>query len=229
MIYTGNSLEFGITGGDLLWNHCNSTPHRSETNGIAERAARRVKEGTSAILLQSGLDEKWWADSMECYCFLRNVQVLSSDEKIPYERRFGEPFGGPLAPFGSLVEYHPISCKRRVKTPPVWSKGPARRPHWIYVVRVGASGKETWSRTLRSWKLWKRHKSVLGESTQTGHLMPKNGEDFFLSQMDQSSWQGEIRYSENPPQFRISLHEVRSTRMFFKESYKSSGNVQARL
>ena len=32
--------------------------------------------------------------------------------------------------------------------------------------------------------------------------MPKNGEDFFLSQMDQSSWQGEIRYSENPPQFK---------------------------
>ena len=31
----------------------------SETNGIAERAVRRVKEGTSAVLLQLGLDEKW--------------------------------------------------------------------------------------------------------------------------------------------------------------------------
>ena len=53
-------------------------PHRSVTNGIAERAVRRVKEGTSAVLLQSGLDEKWWADSMECYCYLRNVQDLLS-------------------------------------------------------------------------------------------------------------------------------------------------------
>ena len=35
-------------------------------NGIAERAVRRIEEGTSAVLLQSGLDEKWWADSMEC-------------------------------------------------------------------------------------------------------------------------------------------------------------------
>ena len=53
-----------------------STPHRSETTGIAERAVRRVKEGTSAVLLQSGLVKKWWADAMECYCYLRNVQGL---------------------------------------------------------------------------------------------------------------------------------------------------------
>ena len=46
VIYTDNSLEFGKACEDLSWNHCTSTPHRSETNGIAERAAvRRVKEG----------------------------------------------------------------------------------------------------------------------------------------------------------------------------------------
>ena len=43
--YTDNSLEFGEACEDLSWNHCTSTPHRSETNGIAERAVRRVKEG----------------------------------------------------------------------------------------------------------------------------------------------------------------------------------------
>ena len=42
--------------------------HRFETNGIAERALRIIKEGTSAVLLQSGLDEKWRANSKECYC-----------------------------------------------------------------------------------------------------------------------------------------------------------------
>ena len=77
VIYTDNSLEFGRACGDLSWNHCTSTPHRSETNGIAERAVRSVKEGTSAALLQSGLDENWWADSMECYTNLRNIQDLS--------------------------------------------------------------------------------------------------------------------------------------------------------
>ena len=70
VIYTDNSMEFGKACEDLSWNHCTSTPHRSETHGLAERAARRVKEGTSAVLLQSGLNESWWADSMECYTYL---------------------------------------------------------------------------------------------------------------------------------------------------------------
>ena len=80
-------------------------------NEIAERAVRRVKEGTSTVLLQSGLNESWWADSMECYTYLRNVTDLLSDGKTPYERRFGQPFKGPIIPFGSLVEYHPITAK----------------------------------------------------------------------------------------------------------------------
>ena len=111
VIHTDNSLEFGNACEDLSWNHCTSTPHRSETNGIAERAVRREKEGTSAVLLQSGLNESWWADSMECYTYLRNVTDLLSDGKTPYERRFGQPFKGPIIPFGSLVEYHPITGK----------------------------------------------------------------------------------------------------------------------
>ena len=87
--YTDNSLEFGKACEDLSWNHCTSTRHRSETNGIAERAVRRVMEGTSAVLLQSGLNESLRADSMECYTYLRNVTDLLSDGKTPCERRFG--------------------------------------------------------------------------------------------------------------------------------------------
>ena len=107
---TDNSLEFGKSCEDLSWNHCTSTAHRSETNGIAERAVRRVKEGTSAIVLQSGLkiggQIPWNVKSI-----WRNVQDLLSDGKTPYERRFGKPFKGPIIPFGSLVEYYSISAK----------------------------------------------------------------------------------------------------------------------
>ena len=81
VIYTENSLEFGKSCQDLSWDHRTSTLHRSETNGIADRAVRRVKEGTSSVLLQSGLDRKWCADSVECYCYLRNVQDVLANGK----------------------------------------------------------------------------------------------------------------------------------------------------
>ena len=47
----------------------------------------------------------------ECYSYLRNVTDLLSDGKTLHERRFGQPFEGPIIPFGSLVEYHPIIAK----------------------------------------------------------------------------------------------------------------------
>ena len=56
VIYTDNSLEFGRSYEDLSWNPVLLHPvDRSETNGIAEREVRRVKEGTSAVLLQSSM------------------------------------------------------------------------------------------------------------------------------------------------------------------------------
>ena len=77
VIYTDNSLEFG-----KACEHCKSAPHRSETNGTAERAMWRVKEGTSAVLLQSGVGNEWWADFSESYFYLRNIQdLLSYGEK----------------------------------------------------------------------------------------------------------------------------------------------------
>ena len=48
---------------------------------------------------------------MECYICLRNVTDLLSDGKTPNERRFGQPCEGPFIPFGSWVEYHPITAK----------------------------------------------------------------------------------------------------------------------
>ena len=115
VVFTDNSMEFGRACEVLSWNHHTSTPYRSETNCIAERAVRRVKEGTSAVLLQSGLDERWWSDSMECNCYLRNVQDLVADGKTPCEGRLGEPFKGPMIPFGPIVEHHPTSPKDQAR------------------------------------------------------------------------------------------------------------------
>ena len=80
-------------------------------HGNAHQSNQVRRGGSSAVLLQSGQDEKWWADSMECNCYLRNNQDLLSDGKTPYERRFGKPFNGPVIPSGAMVEYRPISAR----------------------------------------------------------------------------------------------------------------------
>ena len=79
--YNDNPLEFDKSFEDPSWNHRPSTPRRSETNGTAERVVRRIKEGTSAVLLQSGLDEKWWACSMRLVLFLCQGLVCHQNVK----------------------------------------------------------------------------------------------------------------------------------------------------
>ena len=98
-VYTENSKEFIKAFEELQWPHDTSTPYRSETHGVAERAVRRVKEGTASALAQSGLSEEWWGAAMCCYCYLRNiVDKIAADGKTPYERRFGEAFFWPCYP-----------------------------------------------------------------------------------------------------------------------------------
>ena len=70
-------LKFGKSCEELSWNH----HFIAQKQEITARAVLRVKEGTSAVLLQSGLNEKWWSDSMECNCCLRDDQDLLEDGK----------------------------------------------------------------------------------------------------------------------------------------------------
>ena len=78
----------------------------TETNGVAERAVRRVKEGTATALVQGGPPEEWWDCPMECYCYLRNVHDKIADGKTAFEKRYGQQFDGPSILFGTLVEYN---------------------------------------------------------------------------------------------------------------------------
>ena len=107
---------------------------------------RRVKEGTSAVLLQSGLNENWWADSMECDIYLRNVTDLLSEGKTPYEIRFGQPFKRPIIPFGSLAEVSPFYCERPVENPS-FLKSLTWIVPWIRFVR---------GRNLEGWRTDRR-------------------------------------------------------------------------
>ena len=194
VIYTDNSLEFCKACEDLSWNHCTSTPHRSETNGIAERAVRRVKKGTSAVLLQSGLNESWRADSMECYTYLRNVQDLLSDGNTPYERGFGKPFLGPIIPFGSLVEYNPISAKDQSR---IHQFGKKVLPGLFLGYALYAGG--IWKGDVLVADLEELDtmdaSEIHSKRLNTKEVICPKGEwkIIFLSKMDESNFQEEIR------------------------------------
>ena len=191
--YTDNSLEFGKDCEDLSWSHCTSTPHRSETNGIAERAVRRVKEGTSSVLLQSGLNESWWADSMECDTYLRNVTDLLSDGKTPYERLFGQPFKGPIIPFGSLVEYHPITAKDQSR---IHQFGKKVLPGLFlgYALYAGRIWKgDILVADLEELETMDASEIYSKRLNAKEVIFPKQGELFFQSQLDESKLQEEIR------------------------------------
>ena len=193
VIYTDNSLKFGKSCEDLSWNHCTSTPHRSETNGIVERVVRRVKEGTSAVLLQSGLNESWWADSMECHTYLRNVTDLLSDGKTPYERRFGQPFKGPIIPFRSLVEYHPITAKDQSR---IHQFGKKVLPGFFLGYSLYAGG--IWKgdvliADLEELETMDASEMYSKRLNAKEVIFPKQGEFIFQSQMDESKPLEEIR------------------------------------
>ena len=170
VIYIGSSLEFGIACEKSSWNHCTSKPHLPETNGIVERTVRRIKEGTSAVLLQSGPVA---SSCVECQCNLRNVQDLLAYGTTPYERRSGELLKGPVSPFGSVVEYHPFSAK--VKAPP------SRQESFILEYSLDTHCMREELRMLRSWKIWTRRKSPLGDSMQRRSSRRKNGQIFIFS------------------------------------------------
>ena len=55
VIYTDNSQEFGKACEELTWNHSSSTPHRSETNGIAQHFSSRPVDVPSLILGLHGM------------------------------------------------------------------------------------------------------------------------------------------------------------------------------
>ena len=158
--------------------HVNTTQIRNKWE-IAERAVRRVKEGTSAVLLQLGLNENWLADSMECHTYRRNVTDLLSDGKTPYEIRFGQPFKGPIIPFGSLVEYHPITAKDQSR---ILQFGKRVLPGWFlwYAPYAGEIGRVTyWLQTLRSWRRWTHRKSAQKDSMLKRWYFTQKGEFIF--------------------------------------------------
>ena len=93
---------------------------------------------------------------MECYIYLRNVTDLLSDGKTPYEIRLGQPFKGPITPFGSLVEYHPRRTSR---------------------AKLEVT---SWLQTLRSWRRWTHRKSTQKRLNAKEEIFPPKKRKFIF-------------------------------------------------
>ena len=52
---------------------------RLDVGTMRSKSPKTTSDNLFRVLLQSGLYEKWWADSVECCCYLRNVQDLLAD------------------------------------------------------------------------------------------------------------------------------------------------------
>ena len=90
-------------------------PHRPETNGIAENAVKKCKEGTTCAMYQSGFSDAWWHYAMPCFCFLRNVVDELFHGTTAWKKRFGEEFKHAILPFGCEVKYIPRCHAEKAK------------------------------------------------------------------------------------------------------------------
>ena len=102
--------------------HDTSRPDRPSTNGVAERAVRRVSEGASCALLQSGFSGSWWREAMSTFCFLSKcIDVQISTGMTAYEARFNISFSGPVIPFGAHIQFKPSSDADKARLPKIGS------------------------------------------------------------------------------------------------------------
>ena len=72
LLYSDNSGELTKAARQLGIRHDTAIPDKPQTNGIAEAFVKRAKEGTSALLHQSGLEYGYWPQAMRCWAAAHN-------------------------------------------------------------------------------------------------------------------------------------------------------------
>ena len=166
--------------------------------GLESRSTSKTRYFSSIASVRTGW--KVVSDSGECYCHLRNVQDLLADKKTRYERRFGEPFKGPLIPFGAMVECHPISPRDLSR---IHQFGKKVLPGIFLGYELVAGGnlerRYSDSRSGRFGKSWMHQIFISEESTRKKFWSDKKMMNSFSHlQIVQQNCQEETTESENP-------------------------------
>ena len=174
-----------------------------------------MKEGTSAVLLQSGLDEKWWAGSLDCFCSLRNVHDLFLDGDD--NTNGGLENHSVRYQLGSRTESHLVSTEDQARLQQSGKKVLASS--WATVFLRRAAGKETQSlQTLRNYKILKSQKYTLKDSTQQKFsCRDKERDSYCRAKMVQSIWQDKVAKSEHPTYLGEIPNAEKNTAVYFTE------------
>ena len=76
--YCDSAPELAIAAIAVQWRLSTATTGMPQTNGVAERSVRTVKEGSSCGIVQSGYSTKWWLDAGEHFCFSKNAALVTA-------------------------------------------------------------------------------------------------------------------------------------------------------
>ena len=109
--YCDNAPELLKAAKTRGWRCPTSTPGIPQTNGLAERTVRRVKEGARCNLGLSGLTLYWWIFAVRAFCFAHNTLMVEGTS--PYFERHQVHYKGEHVHHGALIDFMPQPETRR--------------------------------------------------------------------------------------------------------------------
>ena len=85
--YCDNAPELKKACRHLGWGRPSATTGIHETNGLAERMVRKVKDGGRCLLIQSGLaPHDWWEFLLPLFAHIHNISCLLYTSPSPRDR-----------------------------------------------------------------------------------------------------------------------------------------------
>ena len=88
--------------------HLRSPPYSHQSNGLAERLNRTLKDAARTMMIHANLPDSFWAKTMVQACEIYNMLPHESTGKIPYEVFWEMPTFSldRYKVFGCILENH---------------------------------------------------------------------------------------------------------------------------